>query len=288
VHVARTGDIHTGSQFVLFGSIIGRSLNGSCLGPRPPLFPRKETPHAPRLVEPQLPPDLERPHPSAVGDRRVRQHRRRRCTSGNAITLIGGVPTSTPACVHDNITDLTWEVKIRRTSMTPTPFPTPSAMRPRSNGAGPCGNDAAGAYPAGTNRSRSSISALKRRPSTRISFPTCPTMATGAATFMRPIQARHGLSFFCSGFIRVNDQTYGGHVRLVRGYAPVAPTVSIGGTALVDSCACGAGSTASNEASRFQISPSPRAILATVKHLITSSRGDIALRQLSWHALRIY
>jgi len=39
-------------------------------------------------------------------------------SSGTAITITNGVPASTPSCVHDNVTDLTWEVPVTATVYT--------------------------------------------------------------------------------------------------------------------------------------------------------------------------
>jgi hypothetical protein len=39
-------------------------------------------------------------------------------SSGTVITITDGVPASTPSCVHDNVTDLTWEVPATATAYT--------------------------------------------------------------------------------------------------------------------------------------------------------------------------
>jgi hypothetical protein len=69
-------------------------------------------------------------------------------SAGNAIAIVGGVPASTPACVHDNVTNLTWEVKTpANMNDTYTWANATTVYAAAVNGAGLCGAHAAWRLP---------------------------------------------------------------------------------------------------------------------------------------------
>ena len=60
--------------------------------------------------------------------------------TGNPIALSGGAPTSTPACVRDNVTGLIWEVKTIANAATIYTFVEAATYAADSNTAGLCGS----------------------------------------------------------------------------------------------------------------------------------------------------
>lgn len=66
---------------------------------------------------------------------------------GNAIALSGGVPSVTPVCIHDNITNLTWEVKTTVNMNDIFTWPNAAAYAGTVNGIGLCGSHAAWRVP---------------------------------------------------------------------------------------------------------------------------------------------
>jgi hypothetical protein len=69
-------------------------------------------------------------------------------SAGNAIAITGGVPASTPACVRDNVTNLTWEVKTPANMNTTYTWANAAAYAATVNGTGLCGSHALWRVPA--------------------------------------------------------------------------------------------------------------------------------------------
>lgn len=63
-------------------------------------------------------------------------------SAGNGIAIVAGVPASTPSCVHDNVTNLTWEVKTPANMNTTYAWADAAVYAATVNSTGLCGSHA--------------------------------------------------------------------------------------------------------------------------------------------------
>jgi hypothetical protein len=138
--------------------------------------------------------------------------------SGNPIAIVGGVPASTPACVHDNVTNLTWEVKTAGNMNDTYTWANATAVYAAAvNSAGLCGSHAVWRLP--TRRELLSIVHYgANSPAIDANFfPNTVTNWFWTSDVYVPAPTLAWLVGFGTGTIIANDgQAYPSPVRLVR------------------------------------------------------------------------
>ncbi len=136
--------------------------------------------------------------------------------SGSAIALTGGVPASTPSCVHDNVTDLTWEVKTAGNRSSTYTWANAATYASDTNSAGLCGTHNPWRVP--TRRELLSIvhHGVNSPAIDPDYFPNTDSDWFWTSDVYAPNPAYAWDVVFHNGYASANYQSGSSHVRLVR------------------------------------------------------------------------
>jgi hypothetical protein len=138
--------------------------------------------------------------------------------SGNPIALTGTppIPSATPACIHDNVTNLTWEVKTAANMYDGYDFAGAATYASATNTAGLCGFNTGWRVP-----SRSELLSIVHLGTNNPAidpdyFPNTDINWFWTSDIVAPVPAYAWYVNFGSGDSSAYDQSSYGHVRLVR------------------------------------------------------------------------
>ena len=138
--------------------------------------------------------------------------------AGNAIAITSGVPASTPACIHDNVTNLTWEVKTAANMYDWYDFAAASTYASDTNIAGLC--VVAGSNPWRVPSRRELLSIVHHGVNSPAIdpdyFPNTDSNWFWTSDIYAPVPANAWGVVFYDGYSYANYQSGSGHVRLVR------------------------------------------------------------------------